>query len=185
MTAPEIRMADVNAALAVIACDDGKQLSAEVVEGELHVTVPSVGAAMLFASAFTVRMIAAAQGTGLPGAAAGLAAEVMSHASDRWDPPDDIPGMLTVYFPGIRITAPAVTVGDRVAYTVTYGGLGEENHIQRTEYGRVTSIRPAAGARCEDKARIAVEAPRPGRAQYVERYLSDVELAPQSPAGAQ
>jgi hypothetical protein len=70
----------------------------------------------------------------------------------------------------------APAAGDRVAYTVMYGGR-PGHHFTRTEYGRITRIR-TGGARQEPRATIAAENPKPGSARYVERYLSDVTSAP-------
>jgi len=66
-----------------------------------------------------------------------------------------------------------ITKGTRVSYTVMYGGTPGHPQL-RTEYGRVTRIRPG-GPRQEPRATIAVEAPRyPRAARYIKRYVRDV-----------
>lgn len=69
-----------------------------------------------------------------------------------------------------------MTKGDRVGYTVMYGVHRQIEY--RTEYGRITRIRPG-GSRNAPQAVIAVENPQPGRARYVTRYVSDIALAPE------
>lgn len=76
-----------------------------------------------------------------------------------------------------------ITKGDRVEYEVMYhdgAGMGLAHIVRRAEYGHVTRIRAAAGPRQEPKATIAVEGPLPGRARYVERYVTDIRLAPRA-----
>jgi hypothetical protein len=69
-----------------------------------------------------------------------------------------------------------VSKGDRVSYTVRYGGSPGRPQT-RTEFGRVTRVR-VAGARQAPRATIAVETlAYPGAARYIERYTDDLALA--------
>jgi hypothetical protein len=69
----------------------------------LHVVVPSTGAAMVFAAALAAELMDAAWPN--CGTAAGLALEVMARASDDDHPHPGTcpPGYLVIYFPGVSV----------------------------------------------------------------------------------